>query len=196
MKNRLDLSQLYNTVFEEHQDVLKKTRNECYADIMAMHLCWLSAIRSGRKILFFGNGGSASDCQHLATELTVRFRKNRSPISAVALTTDSSALTAIGNDMGFENLFSRQLEAIGELGDIAVGISTSGKSANVIKGLEIARKKGMKPVGFTGCGGGEIRELANPLIVVPSYSTARIQEMHILIGQCLCEALEIDLGLV
>ena len=145
---------------------------------------------------FFGNGGSAADAQHLATELTVRFSKNRAPIAALALTTDSSALTAIGNDLGFDEVFARQVAALGKPGDVAIGISTSGRSNNVIRALDAARKMGLVSAALSGNDGGALKGLADPLLVVPSKVTARIQEMHITLGQMLCAALERELGLV
>lgn len=155
-----------------------------------------NAIQKGGKVLFFGNGGSAADSQHLATELTVRFSKNRDAIPAIALTTDTSALTAIGNDFGFDHLFSRQIEALGLEGDVAIGISTSGHSANVLEALKTARKKGLVTVGLSGKDGGAMHDVCDILIVIPSNTTARIQEMHITLGQMLCGALEQRLGLV
>jgi len=144
----------------------------------------------------FGNGGSAADAQHLATELTVRYVRDRDPIPALALTTDSSALTAIGNDLGFEELFARQLRALGRPGDLALAISTSGRSPNVIRGLQAARDGGLVPAALSGGDGGNLTGLADPLLIVPSRTTARIQEMHITLGQMLCGALERGLGLV
>jgi D-sedoheptulose 7-phosphate isomerase len=160
-----------------------------------MVAAWASTIRNGGKILFFGNGGSAADAQHLATELTVRYKTDRAAIAAIALTTDSSALTAVGNDYGFERVFSRQVEALGRPGDFAMGISTSGRSANVLLALEVAATMGLGAGALTGGDGGRLQGLADPLIVVPSTTTARIQEMHIMLGQMLCGALEIELGL-
>ncbi|QEN17016.1 SIS domain-containing protein [Mycobacterium sp. ELW1] len=157
---------------------------------------WEAAIRGGGKILFFGNGGSAGDAQHLATELTVRFHADRPAIAALALTTDSSTLTAAGNDIGFDAIFSRQIEAIGRPGDLALGISTSGKSPNVLRALRTAREGGLVAAGFTGGTGGEMPSVTDLLLVVPSADTARIQEMHITLGQLLCGALEERLGLV
>ena len=145
--------------------------------------------------MFFGNGGSAADAQHLAAELTIRYKKNRPAIAALALTTDTSALTAAGNDLGFEMVFARQLEALGRPGDVAIAISTSGKSANVIAGLRQARAMGLVTVAFGGKGGGDMAGLADHLLAVPSAVTARVQEMHITLGQMLCAALEIELGL-
>ena len=153
-------------------------------------------MKEGGKILFFGNGGSAADCQHLATELTVRYKADRAPIAAIALTTDTSALTAGANDMGFDQVFARQICALGRPGDVAIGISTSGESANVIEALKTAREMGLVAAGLGGKGGGRMVGLADPLLIVPSDVTARIQEMHITLGQMLCGALEVDLGLV
>ena len=152
--------------------------------------------KAGGKIFFFGNGGSAADAQHLATELTIRYKKDRAPIAAIALTTDSSAVTAAGNDMGFEQIFARQLEALGARGDVAIGITTSGRSPNVIKAFEMARQRGIVTVAFTGGTGGNILPVSDHVLLVPSTVTARIQEMHITLGQMLCGALEIELGLV
>jgi D-sedoheptulose 7-phosphate isomerase len=153
-------------------------------------------VRRGGKLLLFGNGGSAADAQHIAAELIIRYKGDRAAISAIALTTDTSALTACGNDLGFDALFERQIEGLGREGDVAVGISTSGNSANVLRGLSQARAMGLPTVGLTGGTGGQMRTLCDALIVVPSSVTARIQEMHITIGHVLCKALEQRLGLV
>ena len=155
-----------------------------------------AALRKGGKLLFFGNGGSAADAQHLATEFTIRYVKDRLPIAAIALTTDSSALTACGNDLGFDQVFARQVEALACSGDVVVGISTSGNSKNVLLGLVMAKEKGAVAVGFTGEGGGRVAEVCDHLLAVPSRTTARIQEMHITVGHLLCGALERELGLV
>lgn len=146
--------------------------------------------------MFFGNGGSASDAQHLATELTIRFKDDRAPIAGLALTTDTSALTAAGNDYGFDYIFSRQLEALGNEGDVAIGLSTSGNSPNVLNALKSAKEKGISTVGFSGKDGGKMHDACDLLLVVPSNTTARIQEMHITIGHMLCAALEQNLNLV
>ncbi|UNM06835.1 MAG: D-sedoheptulose 7-phosphate isomerase [Holosporaceae bacterium] len=179
----------------EHQEVLDRTRDMIHAPFKALLDTVTNSLKKGGKILFFGNGGSAGDAQHLATELVVRYRDNRVPIPAIALTTDTSALTAIGNDLGFDHLFSRQIEALGNPGDIALGITTSGQSPNVIKGFEMAKKKGLLCAGLTGKDGGKLVGLCDPLIIIPSNTTARIQEMHIFVGQLLCDALEKNLGL-
>ena len=154
------------------------------------------AVRGGGKLLLFGNGGSAADAQHIGAELIVRYQADRAAISAIALTTDTSTLTACGNDMGFDALFERQIEALGRKGDAAVAISTSGNSANVLRGLDRARSMGLKTVGLTGGTGGKMRSACDAVIVVPSTVTARIQELHGLIGHMLCKALEQRLGLV
>lgn len=154
-----------------------------------------SALKSGRKILLCGNGGSAADCQHFAAELIVRLRKGklRRARSAIALTTDSSILTAAGNDLGFERIFSRQVEALGIAGDVLVAISTSGISANVVEAARAARRKRMKIVALTGKNSGRLGKLADLWIAVPSNDTQRIQEMHVTILHFWGEALETEL---
>lgn len=182
--------------FAEHARVAQDTLPAVEAGFADLVARCAAAVRSGGKLLFFGNGGSAADAQHIATELTVRFVASRKPIAAIALTTDTSALTAIGNDLGFDQLFARQIEALGQPGDVAIGISTSGRSRNVVLGLQKARALGLVAAAFGGGDGGDLRALAEPLLIVPSTTTARIQEMHIAIGQMLCGALERELGLV
>jgi D-sedoheptulose 7-phosphate isomerase len=154
---------------------------------------FVSALSRGRKILLFGNGGSAADAQHLAAELVGRFQMERTPLPALALTTNTSALTAIGNDYGYENVFARQVEALGGEGDVAVGISTSGKSPNVLKALARAKAKGMVTVALTGRDGKRLKEVARYCICVPADSTPRVQEAHILIGHILSQITEMEL---
>ena len=192
----MDLGAFFRDEFAEHAAVTAATLTACEAPFARLVAVAAAAIRGGGKLVLFGNGGSAGDAQHLATELTVRYVRDRAAIAALALTTDTSALTAIGNDLGFDQLFARQLRALGRKGDLALGISTSGKSRNVILGLETARAMGIAPAALAGNDGGQLRGLADPLLIVPSRTTARIQEMHILIGQMLCGALERELGLV
>lgn len=153
-------------------------------------------LRNGGKIMFFGNGGSAADAQHLATELTVKFSKKRRALAAIALTTDTSALTAIGNDFGFDYIFSRQIEALGKPGDMVIAISTSGTSPNIIEGLKIAAQLGIYTTAFGGKDGGDMLRYADPILIVPSHTTSRIQEMHITLGQILCSSIEHYLNLV
>ena len=190
------MSKFFDSEFDEHQAVAAATRvqlNEAFDRILAV--C-ADAIRQDRKLLFFGNGGSAADAQHLATELTIRYKKDRSPIAAIALTTDSSALTAAGNDLGFDKIFSRQIEALGRNGDVAIGITTSGRSPNVLEAFDSCKRLGITTVVLTGGSGGLAAQKADYQLIVPSTTTARIQEMHITLGHMLCGGLEIELGLV
>jgi D-sedoheptulose 7-phosphate isomerase len=192
----MNIAELYRTEFAEHEAVLKATEAACEAPFRRLVEVAATAVRGGGKLLFFGNGGSAGDAQHLATELSVRYVENRPPIAAMALTTDTSALTAIGNDLGFDRVFARQVEAIGRKGDLAIGITTSGKSRNVTLALETAKRMGLVAAALSGRDGGDLVGLADPLLIVPSHTTARIQEMHIMLGQMFCSALEQELGLV
>lgn len=191
-----NLHNFWQSEVAEHMDIAQKTFATLAPAFEKMLDACEQSIRGGGKIMFFGNGGSAGDSQHLATELSVRYIKDRAPIAAIALTTDTSSLTAIGNDMGFDSLFSRQIEALGRKGDIAFGISTSGKSKNVLQALEAARQKGITTIGLSGRDGGQMNALCDIILIVPSNTTARIQEMHITLGQMLCGALEQRLGLV
>lgn len=152
-------------------------------------------LAAGGKLLFCGNGGSAADSQHLAAELTGRFIKDRRPLAALALSTDSSALTCIGNDYAFDAVFERQVQALGRPGDALIAISTSGNSGNVIKAVEAAKAAGVWTLGLLGRDGGRLRGMCDHAIVVPSQTTARIQEAHILIGHTLCGQIEMALGL-
>ncbi len=144
----------------------------------------------GNKLFFFGNGGSAADAQHLAAEFVNRYIMDRPPLPAIALTTDASILTSVANDFSFSEVFAKQLKALGKEGDIAVGISTSGTSPNIIKAFEVAKEMGMKTVALTGNDGGALAKVADYSLIVPSSSTPRIQEVHILIGHILCELVE------
>jgi len=148
------------------------------------------AFESGNKVFFFGNGGSAADAQHLAAEFVNRYVMDRPPLPAIALTTDTSILTSVSNDLAFDEIFAKQLRALGKEGDVAIGISTSGNSPNIIKAFEVAKEMGMKRVALTGNNGGVISKMADFSLVVPSTSTPRIQEAHILIGHILCEMVE------
>jgi len=150
----------------------------------------IAALRRGHKILFAGNGGSAADAQHLAGELVSRFNYDRPGLPAFALTTDTSVLTAIGNDYGYERVFARQIEAVGVAGDVFIGISTSGRSPNVLQALRVAREKGLVTVGLTGRGGGEMPALCDHCLRVPADATPRIQEGHIALGHTLCWLIE------
>jgi D-sedoheptulose 7-phosphate isomerase len=163
--------------------------NSVVAAADAMSKC----LRSGNKILFFGNGGSAADAQHLAAELSGRFLRERPSLSGWALTTNSSAMTAIGNDYSFDEVFTRQIQGIGRPGDVAFAISTSGNSPNVLKAVELARAKKLVSIGLAGKSGGKLRGLVDHCICIPSEETPRIQEGHILTGHILCELVDEEL---
>lgn len=152
------------------------------------------AVRNGNRILFCGNGGSAADAQHLAAELIGRLVRDRRALPGLALTTDSSALTCIGNDFGFDEVFARQVEGLGRAGDVLIAISTSGNSANVVRAVEAAKPIGITTVGFLGRAGGKLASIVDVPIVVPAEETARIQEAHIFLGHVLCAMVEQSLG--
>ncbi len=150
----------------------------------------VSAVSSGNKILVFGNGGSAADSQHFAAELVNRFRADRPPLAAIALTTDTSILTSVANDSDYESVFSRQVEALGAPGDVAVAISTSGESRNVLKAVEVARRSGLRTLGLAGRGGGKLASIVDLCLTVPHRETARIQEVHALLIHLFCEMID------
>ncbi len=169
---------------------LMRTRIE---QIIAITELFIDSLRKGGKVMFFGNGGSASDSQHFAAELVGRFKKDRNALPAIALTTNSSILTSLANDYGYEVVFAKQVEALGQKNDLVVGISTSGKAKNVVAGIKQAKKMGLKTVVLTGGDGGELAKLADVTLMVPSSVTARIQEAHITIGHVICELVEDEL---
>lgn len=156
---------------------------------------WTRCIEAGGKIMFFGNGGSASQAQHIATELAVRYKADRKAIAAIALNSDTALITAAANDLGFDQIFARQIEALGRPGDLAFGLSTSGRSPNVLRALEVARAMGLVTVALTAGDGGTMASLADFSLVVPSRVTARVQEMHLTLGHMLCVGVERALGL-
>jgi len=156
---------------------------------VAAKLC-IDALKNGKKILIFGNGGSAADAQHIAAELVGRYKTERKGLPAIALTTDTSALTSIGNDYGYDRIFDRQIEALANSGDVVIGISTGGSSGNVINGLQTAKELDCKLIGFSGRNGGEMNDLCDINLVVPSEDTPRIQEMHIFIGHTICHLID------
>jgi D-sedoheptulose 7-phosphate isomerase len=175
---------------DEHRadfEAFMRGLHDPFAKMLAL---WHSSIRQGGKLLVFGNGGSAGNAQHIAAELVIRYETNRAAVAAVALTADSSILTAAGNDLGFDSVFSRQIAALGRPRDVAVGISTSGRSPNVLAALREARARGLHTTGLIGRDGGAMRELCDVAIIVPSKVTARIQEMHLVVTHMLCKALE------
>lgn len=155
----------------------------------AVRLC-AASLASGGKILFCGNGGSAAQSQHLAAELVGRYKMERRAMAALSLTVDTSDITAIGNDYGYDDIFRRQLEGLGRKGDVLIGLSTSGNSANVIRAFELARRMDIRTVAFTGEGGGKMKEMADICLAVPSSETNHIQEMHLVLGHVLCGLLE------
>lgn len=186
---------IYN-IFQEHQKVVSESIDILSDDIKNIAEIIIKCLKNGNKIILCGNGGSAADAQHIATEFTVRFQKNRDAFNAIAITTDSSALTAIVNDFGAEYIFSRQIEAIGNSGDILIAITTSGNSKNILKAVDIANQKNIYTISFTGNNGGKIKDLANKNLIVPSNITARIQEIHILIGHIICNILDEEINIL
>ena len=179
-----------NSEINEHLELLLTHREIISELVLKIATVIEMALENGNKILLFGNGGSAADAQHIAAEFTGRYVKERSGLPAIALTTDTSALTAIGNDYGFERIFERQVEALSNPGDVLIGISTSGNSLNVIKALETGKKIGCVNISLTGNSGGKILELSDYNININSIVTARIQEMHILIGHLICSFID------
>lgn len=153
----------------------------------------INSMQKGGKIILMGNGGSAADAQHIAAELVGRYKKDRKGLAAIALTTDTSAITSIANDYGFESVFSRQLEGIYRAEDVVIGISTSGNSKNVLKAILLAKELGLPTIGFLGKDGGKLKEVCDYSFVIPSDDTPRIQEMHILLGHALCGVIENEL---
>ncbi|MCM8799557.1 MAG: D-sedoheptulose 7-phosphate isomerase [Candidatus Omnitrophica bacterium] len=150
----------------------------------------IDSLKKGGKVILFGNGGSAADSQHIAAELIGRFKKDRQALPAIALTTDTSILTSLANDYGYETIFEKQIEGLAKKEDIVIAISTSGKAKNVIRAIDKAKKMGIKTISFTGKGGGELTKITDISLVVPSNSTARIQEAHITVGHIICEIIE------
>ena len=176
--------------FNEHLKASKKTMESVSESIEIAAVLCIDSLKQGNKILLFGNGGSAADAQHIAAEIVGRYKTERKGLSAIALTTDTSALTAISNDYGYLHVFDRQVEALANEGDVLIGISTGGSSANVVSALKIAKDLGCKSIGFSGKDGGEFNHLCDVNIVVPAEDTPRIQEMHILIGHTICHLID------
>lgn len=175
----------------EHLRVVDAFRTACSGTIESIAAACVASLRSGGKVCFFGNGGSAADAQHFAAEFVVRFVRNRRALPAIAFTTDTSILTACANDFGYDDVFARQVEALCQPGDVVVGISTSGTSRNVVRGLEAARAiDGVVTVAFTGENGARCAELADHALQVPSPVTARVQECHLIAGHLICELAE------
>jgi len=180
-------------IFQESGQVKDAFVNENLNRIVAVVEAVTAALKAGNQILLFGNGGSAADAQHLAAEFVNRFVIERPPLPAIALTTDTSIITSIGNDYDFAEIFSKQIRAIGRKGDIAWGMSTSGTSVNVVRGLEAAKKIGMVTIGLTGRDGGDVAKIVDYALNVSSTSTPRIQEVHITVGHVICEMVDFKL---
>ncbi len=191
----MDKEKFISESLNESADTKKKILSECKDDILKAVELLSSIFKNGNKLLLCGNGGSAADCQHIATELMIRLSHHieRPALPAIALTTDTSNLTAGGNDIGFENVFARNVEGLGNKGDVLLAISTSGNSGNVIKAVMKAREKGMKVIGFLGGNGGKLKELVNLPIIIPSLNVQRIQEGHITVAHIVCELVEEEL---
>jgi D-sedoheptulose 7-phosphate isomerase len=181
------------SIFEESANLKKEFVYEYAEDIVNLGILIGKRLKLGNKLLICGNGGSAADSQHFAAEVVGRFEKERKGFSAIALTTDTSALTAIGNDYGFDKVFSRQVEALGQKGDIMIGISTSGNSKNVIEAVKVAKGLGIFTVGLLGKDGGQLKDLVDKAFIVRSNNTARIQEIHITFIHAICRVLDLYL---
>lgn len=177
-------------IFQEHQETISLLIEKCTQDVEKAAILCKRALENGHRIFICGNGGSAADAQHIAAEIVGRFVKERKGMPAIALTTDTSILTAVSNDYGFQQVFSRQVEALACPGDVLIGISTSGNSSNVMTALEVAKKIGVFTIAMTGGNGGHMATYCDASIVVPSNVTARVQEAHILIGHTICQVLD------
>ncbi len=180
-------------IFEESARVKTAFGRENAEKILEVVRVIVQTFRSGRKVLLFGNGGSATDASHIAAEFVNRFLMDRRPLPAIALNTDPAVLTSIGNDFGYDQVFAKQLTALGAEGDVVIGISTSGNSPNVVNALEVARKGGMRTVVLTGGTGGRMANLADYVFIVPSKHTPHIQETHITLGHIICQLVDEEL---
>ena len=173
-----------------HKETIDKVIDLLQDDIELACKMSVEAIKSENKIILFGNGGSAADAQHIAAEFTGRYKTERKALPAIALTTDTSALTAIGNDYGYEKVFERQVEALAKPGDLLIGISSTGNSTNIIKAFQLGKEIGCKSLGLSGKGGGKFNGNCDLNVIVPSDNTPRVQEMHILIGHTICQIID------
>jgi D-sedoheptulose 7-phosphate isomerase len=194
MNTKRDLALELVQALEESIETKKRVIEKCLPVLESIAEALINALKNGNKILLFGNGGSAADSQHIAAEFVGRFQRERKALPAIALTTDTSILTAIGNDYSFDNVFSRQIEAIGEKGDVAIGLSTSGNSRNVLQALKTAKTLEMVTVGLTGNDGGELKNYVDFCLHAPSQQTPHIQEVHITVAHALCDIVEREFG--
>ena len=176
--------------FSSHLETIQSVIGTMENDLEKASQITVETLKRGHKVLLCGNGGSAADAQHIASELTGRYKSERRGLPGIALTTDTSALTAIGNDYGYDRVFDRQVEALANEGDLIIGISTSGNSTNIVSALKLAKELGCQTIGFSGRGGGKMNKVCDVNLVVPSDNTPRIQEMHILFGHTLCQIID------
>lgn len=179
--------------FEQNIELHQKVKDQLLPRIVKAAEIIIDCYKRGNKLLLCGNGGSAADAQHIAAELVGRFKKERRALPAIALTTNTSIMTAVGNDYWYDLLFARQVEALGEKGDVLIGISTSGNSPNIIRAVEAANFKGLKTIGFLGSDGGKLKEVVNLSLIVPFKGSDRVQEVHILIGHIICYLIEANI---
>ena len=187
------IEEIIKKAFQESAELKGQFLNDNLGQIVKVVNVITASLKKGNKILLFGNGGSAADAQHLAAEFVNRFMIERPPLPAIALTTDTSIITSIGNDYDFAQIFAKQIRAIGQPGDVAVGMSTSGVSPNVLRGLEVAKKMGLITIGLTGRDGGQIAQAVDYCLNVSSNSVPRIQEVHITLGHVICELVDYKL---
>ncbi|MGB6328767.1 MAG: D-sedoheptulose 7-phosphate isomerase [Halarcobacter sp.] len=180
--------------FQGHFEIIQKVMQTMQKPLEEASQLVVDTLKAGNKILLFGNGGSAADAQHIAAELTGRYKTERRGLPGIALTTDTSALTAIGNDYGYDRVFDRQVEALANEGDLLIGISTSGNSKNVINAFKVGQERGCKILGLTGRDGGNMNEYCDVNLIIPSDDTPRIQEMHILFGHTICQIIDNELS--
>lgn len=184
------MKKIIESEFTSHLETIQKVIETMSEPLEKASQIAIDTLKNGNKILLFGNGGSAADAQHIAAELTGRYKTERRGLPGIALTTDTSALTAIGNDYGYDRVFDRQVESLAQNGDLLIGISTSGNSKNVINAFKIGKEIGCKIIGFSGRDGGEMNNYCDVNLVVPSNDTPRIQEMHILFGHTICQLID------
>ena len=191
----MDIRKLVKENIYEHNQLFNNLDRNFLLDIENVGKMISGALKTGSTIFWFGNGGSASDAQHLSAELMGRFKKSRKPLRSIALNSDSSLITCISNDFSYADIYSRQIEALARKNDILVGISTSGKSKNIINAFEISNKLKLKTIALLGKDGGEAISICTKFLLVPSHTTARIQECHMMIGHIICDIIETELGL-